>query len=273
MKGLKRPKIWVKAFVLTCAVFALSLGATRAADLTSQPAPPAPAPAPVLPDLSGWYVRVGAFGLLDRTSSNLYSQSIAGVTVPGIQFVPVAGVGPQLQLEGRGASYSNLYSVAFEGGYSFTTNWSVEVASGFPVWATVKINGYNPAGPASGTILGKLLPGGIPITGVYRFTQFGRFQPYLGAGIEPTFELAVRDGYSTGGSYQTALGLILQGGFDYMFDRHWGVFFDVKQGFVGTTGNSTGINLGPPLGIISVAGTIKTNARPVTFATGISYRF
>ena len=69
------------------------------------------------------------------------------------------------------------------------------------------------------------------------------------------------------------LALILQGGFDYMFDKHWGVFFDVKQGFVGSSANSSGINTGAPLGIVTFSGAFKTNAHPVTFATGVSYRF
>jgi outer membrane protein len=260
----------VTACVSTCAAFALSVGTVQAADVWSQTA--APAPAPVLPDLSGWYVRVGAMGTLTQSSSNLFSQSIGSVNIPGVGLAPV-GVGPEVQIPGRSETYSNFFSAAFEGGYSFTPNWSVEVGTGFPVWSTVRINGYSPDGPPSGTVLGRVMPGGVPITGVYRFTQFGKFQPYLGAGVSPTFAWAVQDGYATGTSYQSSLALILQGGFDYMFDNHWGLFFDVKQGFVGSSGNSTGINSGAPLGIVTFAGAFRTNAKPVTFATGISYRF
>ena len=119
------------------------------------------------------------------------------------------------------------------------------------MWATVTVNGSSPTGPPSGTVLSKLLPASVPITGVYHFTQFGRFQPYLGAGIAPTFALAVRDGFSTGSTYQPALGVVVQGGFDYMLNKHWGVFVDAKQGFVGTTGNSTGVNTAPSLGPIT----------------------
>ena len=209
-------------------------------------------------------------GVLDRSSSNLYQQSVAGMIVPGIGTVPV-GVGPELQVSGRGASYSNFAGVAIQGGYSFTPNWSVEVASAFPLWTTVTINGSSPTGPPSGTILSQLLPASVPITGVYHFTQFGRFQPYLGAGFAPTFAWAVRDGYSTGSTYQPALGVVVQGGFDYMLNKHWGVFVDAKQGFVGTTGNSTGINTAPSLG--PVQGAIRTNARPVAFTTGLTYHF
>jgi outer membrane protein len=211
-------------------------------------------------------------GVLDQSSSNLYSQSIAGMIVPGIGTVPV-GVGPQLQIPGAGASYSNFAGVSFQGGYSFTPNWSLEVASEFPLWATVSINGSSPTGPPSGTVLNKLLPVSVPITGVYRFTQFGRFQPYLGAGIAPTFSLATRDAYYVGSTYQPALGVVVQGGFDYMLNQHWGVFVDGKQGFVGATGTSTGVNTAPSLGPIPILGTIKTNARPIAFSTGLTYHF
>ncbi len=272
MTGPKGPARPVKACVSTCAIFVLSLGAVRAADL-SNPAPEPSPSAPVLPSLSGWYVRVGALGSWSRSSSNLYSQTIGEVAVPGIGFLP-AGVGPETQIPGRGASYSNLYTVGFEGGYFFTPNWSVEAQTGFPVWSDVRVDGpAPPGGPPAGTLLAKVMPAGIPITGVYHFTQFGGFQPYLGAGLLPTFALAVRDGYATGSSYQPSLGVVVQGGFDFMFNQHWGVFFDAKQSVVNTTGSATGINVGPPLGIISASSWIKTNAKPVSFTTGITYRF
>jgi outer membrane protein len=255
-----------RACVSTCAVFA-SYGVVRAADVTNAQAAPAPeAPSPP----TGWYVKLGAMGVLDRSSSNLYQQSITGMIVPGIGTVPV-GVGPQFQIPGLGASYSNFAGVSLQGGYSFTPNWSVEVASGFPLWSTVTVNGSSPAGPPSGAVLSRLLPASVPVTGVYHFTQFGSFQPYVGAGVATTFALAVRDGYSTGSTYQPALGVVVQGGFDYMLNKHWGVFVDAKQGFVGTTGNSTGVNTAPSLG--PIAGTIKTSARPVAFTTGFTYHF
>ena len=111
MAGSKRPRNLVRACVSTCAIFASSLGSVRAADLTtSQPAPTPDAPNP----FTGWYVKVGAMGVLDRSSSNLYSQSISGMIVPGIGTVPV-GVGPQFQIPGLGASYSNFAGVAYSG--------------------------------------------------------------------------------------------------------------------------------------------------------------
>jgi outer membrane protein W len=276
MTGPKGASALVKAFVSTCAFCTLPLGVSYAADFTEQTLTAAPAPPPVLPSLSlsGWYVRVGAQADWIRSSSNLYSQGIGEAEIPG-GGLALGGVGPELQIQGRGADYSNIYTAAFEGGYFFSPNWSVEMASGVPMWSTVTVTGPPPpsGGPPAGTILARVMPASIPITGVYHFTQFGRFQPYLGAGLAPTFALAVRDGYVTGASYEPALGVVVQGGFDYMFNQHWGVFFDAKQGFSGTTGNATGINLGPPLGIVSASSWIKTNGKPVSFTTGITYRF
>ena len=82
---------------------------------------------------------------------------------------------------------------------------------------------------------------------VYHFTQFGAIQPYLGGGIVPSFELAVQDGFNTGGSFAPTVGLVAQAGSDYMFNRNWGVFLDVKKLFIWSTGKSTGFDLGPPM--------------------------
>jgi outer membrane protein len=263
----KRPVGLFRACVSTCAFFVSSFSLAHAADVTNKQ----PALAPDAPDpVTGWYVKAGAMGVLDRGSSNLYSQSVAGMIVPGIGAVPV-GVGPALQIPGLGADFSNFAGIAVVGGYAFTPNWSIEVAGGFPMWASVTVSGSSPVGPPSGTVLAKLLPAAVPITGVYHFTQFGRFQPYLGAGIAPTFSLSTRDAFTTGAAFQPALGVVVQGGFDYMLNKHWAVFVDAKQGFVGTTGTSTGINTAPSLG--PVQGAIKTNARPVAFTTGLAYHF
>ena len=97
-----------------------------------------------------------------------------------------------MQIPGRGATYSNFFTADFQGGYSFTPNWSVEVATGFPVWSSVRINGYSPDGPPAGTVLGRVMPGGDSDNRRLSFHPVRQFQPYLGAGISPTFAWAVR---------------------------------------------------------------------------------
>ena len=91
MAGPRRQTSLLRACVSTCAVFACSFGAARAADVTnSQTGPPSDAPAP----FTGWYLKLGAMGVLDRSSSNLYQQAIAGMIVPGIGTVPVGSRAP-----------------------------------------------------------------------------------------------------------------------------------------------------------------------------------
>ena len=272
MSRRKKPTTIVNAFGARFLILALSASGVHAADLTANPpaAPLSPVPEATL----RWFVRLGALGVIDQSWSSLFAQPVAEVAVPGIGLIPVAGFGPQLRLVGRGATYSNFFSASVQAGYFFTPNWSLEISGGAPVWVTVKITGFSATAPVSGTILGYLLGAAAPITAVYHFTQFGAFQPYLGGGIVPTFALAVRDGFNTGGSFEPSLGLVLQGGADYMFNRNWGVFFDVKKLFVQSiTGKSTGVNLGPPIGTIPDAATIKTNFQPWLFATGVTYRF
>jgi hypothetical protein len=83
--------------------FVLSTSLAEGADFDNLPVS-----APRLENVfARWYVKLGFAGLIDQTSSNLYSQSVATVTVPGAGTLPVAGVGPQTLLVGRGATYSN----------------------------------------------------------------------------------------------------------------------------------------------------------------------
>jgi outer membrane protein len=271
MTSRKTLAIIVKAAVFQCSIVALSPSVAPAADLTTSPpsvplvaVPNAPPP---------WFVRFGLLGVLDQSSSNLFAQPLVGAVVPGIGFVPTGGAGGQAPLIGRGATFSNILSVYVEAGYFFTPNWSLDISAGAPVWVRAKITGASTTLPAPDTVLSKLLLGSVPITAVYHFTQLGPFQPYVGGGLAPGFAFAVRDGFNTGGSIDPSLGIVLQGGFDYMFSQNWGAFIDVKKLFEQTKGNATGINLGPPLGTIPVASTIKTSFQPWLFATGVTYRF
>ena len=141
-------------------------------------------------------------GALNQSWSSLFAQPVAEVVVPRIGLVPVSGFGPQVSLVGRGATYSSVFTATFQAGYFFTPNWSLEVSAVVPLWLNIKITGFSATPPFSGTVLGKLLPGVVPITAVYHFTQLGALQPYLGGGIVPSFEFAVQDGFNTGGSFR-----------------------------------------------------------------------
>jgi outer membrane protein len=271
MTGRKNTTTIVKAFASASLFFALCASAVHAADLPPNPPPTPPSPVPEVGPR--WYVRLGALGALDQSWSSLFAQQVAAVAIPGIGLVPVSGFGPQVSLVGRGATYSSVFTATFQAGYFFTPNWSLEVSGGVPLWLTVKLTGFSATPPYSGTVLGKLLPGAAPITAVYHFTQLGAFQPYVGGGIVPSFQFAVRDGFNTGGYFWPTVGLAAQAGADYMLNRNWGVFLDVKKLFIWSTGTSSGFDFGPPIGTIPGQATIKTTFQPWLFATGVTYRF
>lgn len=170
MTRRKRPTMIVKALVSGSLTSALSAGTLHAADL---PNPPAAAVSSAAEAAPRWYVKLGALGALNQSWSSLFAQPVTGVVIPGIGLVPVGGFGPQLSLVGRGATYSSIFSASFQAGYFFTPNWSLEVSSVVPLWLTIKITGFSATPPFSEAVLGKLLPGVVPITAVYHFTQFG----------------------------------------------------------------------------------------------------
>ena len=63
----------------------------------------------------------------------------------------------------------------------------------------------------------------------------------------------------------TAVGLALQAGFDYMIDRNWGINFDVKKLILRPGYNATVNNT------IPVSGTAALD--PWLFGVGVTYRF
>jgi outer membrane protein W len=65
----------------------------------------------------------------------------------------------------------------------------------------------------------------------------------------------------------------LQGGFDYMLNKNWGVFVDAKTYLDRSVSKATGLNYGPPLGVIDTAATAVTHVQPWVLATGVTYRF
>lgn len=68
----------------------------------------------------------------------------------------------------------------------------------------------------------------------YHFTDFGPFQPYIGAGVNYTvfYSQSVKNPAFSSIDVKDTWGIALQAGFDWMIDRHWGLNFDVKKIFL-----------------------------------------
>ncbi|MCA0300836.1 MAG: outer membrane beta-barrel protein [Proteobacteria bacterium] len=199
----------------------------------------------------GWQVRVRAMGVVPDTNAST-------VNVQGV---------PSLSTPFSGLSVGNSIVPELDISYYFNPNIALELILG--------VTGHNVTGNGSlnGLNIGSTLLLPPTLTAQYHFTNMGAFQPYVGAGINLTIPLSTQNaGATTAGgltttqfSLNTAVGLALQAGFDYMIDRNWGVNFDVKKLILRPGYNATVNNT------IPVSGTAALD--PWLFGVGVTYRF
>ncbi|MFB9914308.1 OmpW/AlkL family protein [Rhizobium paknamense] len=217
---------------------ALTLGAAsalQAADLT-QPAPAAPeAESPLTPH-SPWQVRARALGVIPTDSG-----SVSGIA-------------------GSDLSYSNSITPEVDFSYFFTKNIAAELILGT---TSANVNGAGSIGSLGK--LGKIWILPPTVTLQYHFTDFGAFQPYVGAGVNYTmFYDQKATGAATNLDVKNTFGAALQVGFDYMINEHWGVNVDVKKYYLRPDFDAT-------VGGSKVKGTAKLD--PWLVGAGVTYRF
>ena len=139
-------------------------------------------------------------------------------------------------------------------------NVGVSLTGGVPPRATV--DGAGSLAPYGA--LGRIRYGPIVLTAHYHFTQFGRFQPYIGAG--PVFLLIFRaeDGAARQLAVRNSFGAAVQAGVDYRLKAHWSLFFDAKKAHLSTTATAE-------LGGAPLAADIRLD--PLVVAGGLTYHF
>jgi outer membrane protein len=208
----------------------------RAADLSAAPDAAPEAQADVAAAFSPWQVRLRAIGVLPTDSGE----------VKGIS--------------GSDLSYTDSVIPELDISYYFTRNISAELILGT---TQSSIHGDGALGG-----LGKLGKTWIlppTLTAQYHFTNFGAFQPYVGAGVNYTiFYNQDATGAATDLKVKNAFGVALQAGFDYMIDDHWGANVDVKKIFLRPDFEAT-------VGGADVKGTAKLD--PWLIGGGVTYRF
>jgi outer membrane protein len=259
-------KVSLKMLRATCAAGALLAGAAAstsasAADLFATKEP-LPTLAPVVDDFQPFFVKVGAVYVVNTSSSRLYGPLASNVVRGDLSPYP----------SNVGATLSNIVTADFAAGIYVTPNLSINIATGVPQYVSIKTKGFNPFNPplTNGAKLGEGLLSLVPVSVTYHFNQFGPIQPYLGVGITPVFSLGNRNAFLTGISVPTSIGGVAQAGVDYMFDRHWGVSFDVKKIFTYAESTASGVALLPGAYAYS---TLHTKYQPWTFALDLVYRF
>lgn len=139
-------------------------------------------------------------------------------------------------------------------------NFGVSLTGGVPPRATV--SGAGTLAPYGA--LGRIRYGPVVLSAHYHFTQFGRFQPYVGAG--PVFLLIFRaeDGAARQLAVRNSVGAAVQLGTDYRLARHWSLFVDAKKAHLRTDATAT-------LGGAPISADIRLD--PLVVAGGLSYRF
>lgn len=203
-----------------------------AADLGT--APPAPVQDPL------WYVRVGLGGVV--------FDSGASIRTP---YGPVTGAS---------ATADNNLTALFEIGYFVSDAVAVSLTGGYPPTTTLTGTGTAAALGA----LGDVTYGPATLTAHYHFKGFGPWQPYLGAGVGYAIIFNSSDGAVKNLNVSGAPAFVLQAGVDYIIDRNWAVFVDVKKLFLSVNASGT-------LGPTPVRADVTLD--PLVLFTGIAYRF
>lgn len=101
------------------------------------------------------------------------------------------------------------------------------------------------------------------VTLKYRWTNFGQFEPYVGAGVNYTAFIDSEPPAGLSVEYDESFGGALQVGFDYRLDEHWGLNFDVRRIWINTDVTISG----------AINATDEVDINPWVVSTSVAYRF
>jgi len=117
---------------------------------------------------------------------------------------------------------------------------------------------------AGGTIdLGEVTHFPPTVTLKYRWTNFGQFEPYVGAGVNFTSFIDSEPPAGRHVDYDSSVGPALQAGVDYRLNEHWAVNFDVRRIWINTDVTISG----------DINATDEVDINPWVVSTSIAYRF
>lgn len=174
--------------------------------------------------------------------------------VRGIGVVPDEGGSTTI---GGEPDVSNDYVPELDISYFFTENIAAEL-----ILATTKHDAK-----AKGTSLGDVDLGDVSLlpptlTLQYHFTNFDKFKPYVGAGVNYTMFYNEDGANGLKVDYDNSFGVAAQVGFDYFLDENWALNMDVKKLWLNT---DVSINNGAIKGDVDID--------PWIFGLGVGYKF
>ncbi|MYM57538.1 OmpW/AlkL family protein [Thalassovita mangrovi] len=142
-------------------------------------------------------------------------------------------------IAGASATLSDNVTLGVGLGYRFSETFSVIAIGGLPPTTTIR-----GTGPLSGVTVGKVTYGPLIVAANYHIPTKGKFQPFVGAGINYTMVFDTEDSGITDLKADNAFGGVLRVGFDYMVDDRDGFFFSANKVFVNTTATGNAVALG-----------------------------
>lgn len=190
-----------------------------------------------------WSMQIGPARIGFHESAAL---SVAGAPVPG-----------------AGAELQDNTTLAAEISYHFAPAWSAGLTVGVPARTRI-------AGTGAAEVFGEMGAaryGPMAFTFKYSSNNFGRWHPYVGAGITYFVVLNEYDRFINDLRIDNAFGRVVQAGVQYDIDSRLGLFFDVKKLYVKTSARGSL----PALGGAPVSADVRLD--PAVFHVGISYRF
>ena len=207
-------------------------------------------------------VMVGCCSLL----GSVLNPCLAAEDSPWMFRARILGVFPDdssspITLIGGEANVDGAYTPDLDVSYFFTDNIAAELV--FLAYARHDVKAKN---TAVGDIdLGSLDLVPPTLTIQYHFTPENNFRPYVGAGLSYVLIPNEDPGDATDIRYDDGvIGSTLQAGFDYFYNKHWCLNFDIKKVWVNVD-----------VEVDALDTTVKTSVDvdPWLFGIGVGYHF
>jgi outer membrane protein len=152
---------------------------------------------------------------------------------------------------------------------TLTPNIGAELVIGIP--PRIKAKGTGAAAVLGDEVLSAKNVTPTFLVNYYFGTPESRLRPYVGAGINYTRFVGIRSSLPTSKLQMSdSVGWAVQGGLSYAFGKEWGLFATITRLDTKTDVEAIATVPGVPIPV-----TVKTtiDLRPVTYATGVWYRF
>lgn len=171
--------------------------------------------------------------------------------------IGVSGVLPEEEGDPIPVDISDEWVPSLQVEYFFNDNVSAELLCCVATHDVTALNGA--------VDLGEVTHFPPTVTLKYRWTNFGQFEPYVGAGLNYTAFIDSEPPSGLSVDYEESFGGALQAGFDYRLNERWSLNLDVRRLWINTDVTIRGLGPDPVRDDVDI--------NPWVVSTAIGYRF